>query len=110
VIELQPELIAGGPGATWGITNQFAKSAYEATFKARSAAEAAKIVIPILMFRSGDDRIVGAKGFDALRDNAINAPHFEEVNFPDAYHESYMERDAIRDVVVSKTKEFLETF
>lgn len=110
IIEQQQELIAGGPGATWGITNQFAKAAYEATFKARSATEAAKITLPLLMFRSGDDRIVGAKGFDLLQQNATNAPYFEVVQFPDAYHESYMERDSIRDVVVSKTKEFLATF
>lgn len=110
VIEAQPELIAGGPGATWGITNQFAKEAYEATFKARSAAQAARITIPVLMFRSGEDRIVGAKGFDLLQKNAINTAYFDVVEFPDAYHESYMERDAIRDVVVSKSKEFLATF
>lgn len=110
VIEQQPELIAGGPGATWGVTNQFAKESYEATFKARSAVEAAKIAIPVLMFRSGDDRIVGAKGFDLLQQNAVNAPTFDVVEFPDAYHESYMERDFIRDVVVGRTKEFLATF
>lgn len=110
IIEQQPELIAGGPGATWGITNQFGKEAYEATFLARSADQAAKIVIPVLMFRSGDDRIVGAKGFDTLKKNAVNAPSFDVVEFPDAYHESYMERDAIRDVVVSKTLEFLQAF
>lgn len=110
IIEQQQELIAGGPGATWGITNQFAKEAYEATFKARCATEAAKITIPLLMFRSGDDRIVGASGHDQLQQNAVNAPYFDVVEFPDAYHESYMERDVIRDVVVSKTKDFLATF
>ncbi len=110
IIEQQPELIAGGPGATWGVTNQFAKESYEATFKARSATEAAKISIPVLMFRSGDDRIVGAKGFDLLQQNAVNAPSFDVVEFPDAYHESYMERDFIREVVIERTREFLATF
>ncbi len=110
VIEQNQHLIAGGPGATWGISNQFAKEAYEATFKARSPEEAAKITIPVLMFQSGDDWIVGTKGMNTLMDNAVNAPSFEVIEFPDAYHESYMERDFIRDVVVSSTKEFLQSF
>jgi len=110
VIEQNQHLIAGGPGATWGISNQFAKEAYEATFKARSPEEAAKITIPVLMFQSGDDWIVGTKGMNTLKDNAINAPSFDVIEFPDAYHESYMERDFIRDVVVSSTKEFLQSF
>jgi lysophospholipase len=110
IIEQQPELIAGGPGATWGVTNQFGKVSYEATFKARSATEAAKIVVPVLMFQSGDDRIVGSIGLDTLRQNAVNAPSFEVVEFPDAYHEAYMERDFIRNELVAETKAFLERF
>lgn len=110
IIEQQLELIAGGPGATWGVTNQFAKASYEATFLARSAAEAAKIVVPILMFQSGDDRIVGARGFELLRQHAVNAPRFDVVVFEDAYHEAYMERDEIRAELVQKTKSFLAEF
>lgn len=110
VIEQQPELIAGGPGATWGITNQFAKVSYEATFKARSAAQAAKMVVPVLMFQAGDDRIVGARGQAQLKQNAVNVPSFEVVNFPDAYHEAYMERDFIRNELVQRTKAFLARF
>ena len=110
VIEENQHLIAGGPGATWGITNRFAKEAYEATFKARSATEAAKINIPVLMFQSGDDWIVGTKGQNTFANNAINAPYFETIVFADAYHEAYMEKDAIRDVLISETKAFLNTF
>jgi len=110
VIEQNPLLIAGGPGATWGISNQFAKEAYEATFKARRPEEAAKITIPILMFQSGEDWIVGLDGMNEFRDNAVNSPSFDVVVFPDSYHESYMERDYIRDVVVSSTIDFFGSF
>lgn len=110
VIEQNQHLIAGGPGATWGITNRFAKEAYEATFKARSAAEAAKITIPVLMFQSGDDWIVGNKGQNTFADNAINAPYFETIMFADAYHEAYMENDEIRDELIGETKAFLSEF
>ncbi|OUS30149.1 hypothetical protein A9Q99_06625 [Gammaproteobacteria bacterium 45_16_T64] len=110
VIELNPHLIAGGPGATWGISNNFAKQAYEATYKARSANEASKIITPILMFQSGDDWIVGTKGMNTFKNNAVNAASFDTIVFPDAYHESYMERDDIRDTVISETKLFLGAF
>ena len=110
VIEQNQHLIAGGPGATWGITNRFGKEAYEASFKARSAEEAANIVIPVLMFQSGDDWIVGEKGQNTFVDNAVNAPYFETVIFEDAYHEAYMERDEIRDELVTRTKAFFDTF
>lgn len=109
VIEQNQHLIAGGPGATWGITNGFGKEAYEASFKARSATEAAKIVIPVLMFQSGDDWIVGTKGQNTFADNAVNAPYFETVIFDDAYHESYMERDDIHDEVIARTLAFFES-
>lgn len=109
VIEYNQHLIAGGPGATWGVTNGFGKEAYEASFKARSATEAAKIVIPVLMFQSGDDYIVGAKGQNTFAGNAINSPNFEQVVFEDAYHEAYMERDEIRDELVQQTIDFFNS-
>lgn len=109
VVEQNQHWIAGGPGATWGVTNKFGKEAYEATFKARG--EAAKhITIPVLLFSSGEDWLVGTKGYDLLQQNAVNVPSFDVVSFPDAYHESYMERDEIRDVVVARTKAFLADF
>ena len=108
VIEQNQHLIAGGPGATWGITNKFGKEAYEASFKARSAIEAAKIVIPVLMFQSGEDYIVGEKGQNTFEANAVNSPYFETVVFEDAYHETYMERDEIHDEVVARTKAFFD--
>lgn len=110
VIEYNQHLIAGGPGATWGITNGFGKEAYEASFKARSAEEAAKIIIPVLMFQSGDDYIVGTKGQNTFAGNAINAPYFEQVMFEDAYHEAYMERDEIRDELLQRTIEFFDSY
>ncbi|MDX1692481.1 MAG: alpha/beta hydrolase [Ketobacteraceae bacterium] len=110
VIEQNQHLIAGGPGATWGITNGFGKEAYEASFKARSASEAAKIQIPVLMFQSGDDWIVGTRGQNTFASNAVNAPFFETVIFEDAYHEAYMERDEIRDELVSRTIAFIKTY
>ena len=108
VIEQNQHLIAGGPGATWGITNKFGKEAYEASFKARSPIEAAKIVIPVLMFQSGEDYIVGEKGQNTFEANAVNSPYFETVVFEDAYHETYMERDEIHDEVVARTKAFFD--
>jgi len=103
-----PQLICGGPGATWGVTNQFAKELYEATFLARSSEEAAKIKIPVIVFQSDQDYIVGTEGIRTLARNAVNAPSFDIVNLP-GYHESYMEQDATREQVIARTDVFLNT-
>jgi lysophospholipase len=108
LIEDRPHLIAGGPGATWGVTNRFVKLAYEATFKARSFGEARKIKTPILLLRSDDDWLVGPEGPEKLQKRAVNCEEFRIMHFPDAYHEAYMERDAIRDVVVDSTIGFFQ--
>ena len=108
LIETRPHLLAGGAGVTWGVTNRFAKLSYEATFKARSYGEARKIITPILLFQSGEDWLVGPQGAEKLRKRAVNCKEFKVIEFPDAYHESYMERDEIREVVVDSTLEFFE--
>jgi len=110
LLEQNQQLIAGGGGATWGITNQWAKEAYEATFIARNTQNAEKIAVPILMFTSGEDYIVGQKGFDFLKERSVNSPEFEVVHFEEAYHESYIEVDEIRDQVIGKTKQFIESY
>ncbi|MCP4135294.1 MAG: alpha/beta hydrolase [bacterium] len=108
-IDENPHLIAGGPGATWGVTNNFVKLAYEATFKLRKCENAKKIQIPILLFQSGDDWLVGIDGHETLKERATNAPEFELVLFPGVYHESYMERDDIHYEVVERTIDFLQS-
>lgn len=98
IVEQDPSLWLGGP--TYGWVREAVRAGKE------MRADARKLTMPVLLFQSGEDSLVDNAAQDAI---AAAAPDCTKVVFPDARHELLMERDAIRDAVLDRVLEFLES-
>jgi len=86
-------------------TNLWVERAFAATEHIRSAAE--KLSNSILMFQAGDDHFVVNKTLDLI---CRRAKDCKSILMTDGMHELYLERDRVRDELLSKTAEYFNKF
>ena len=94
--EQYPEAKIGGPSSRW--------LAQSCEYSKKSVKEAHKIKIPFLLFSAQSDDIVSEKAQEKFCDNA--SEFCKAFSIEDAEHEIFIERDEIRNKVLTKTLNF----
>lgn len=89
-----PDLVVNGPTAKW----------VHESLRATKSIHRLSVKTPVLMFQAGIDKIV-----KPARQEAFCKTHeCELIHIPDAFHEILMEKDVIRDEVISEIRSFFE--
>jgi len=95
----RPELTLGGA------SNQWIKAALDATHQVLK--DAHQLRFPILLLQAGQDRVVNVSGQEDFCRAAMSC---DKVVFPEAFHETLMERDFIRDVSLARIEQFFSSY
>ncbi len=102
--EFNEGLLEENPGLKMGgVTYQWVQQAFGAASAARGDAE--KLQAPVLLFQSGDDRVVRNDGQDTVCQGARDC---RSVLMDGARHELMMETDATRNAVLEQAHAFFE--
>jgi lysophospholipase len=96
--DIEPETKVGSPSVRW------VSEACRASNK--SVENAKKIKIPLLLLQAKEDKIVSLQAQDKFCENLKNL--CEKKEFESAYHELFVEKDEIRDLVLSEIFHFID--
>lgn len=97
--DIEPKTKIGGPSVRW------VKEACLGS--AKSVQNASKIEISVLLLQAGDDQIVNAEPQEDFCRNA--AEHCKAYTLEGAYHELFVEKDSIRNSVMTALFSFIES-
>ncbi len=96
-LQKQPELITNGASFRW----------LQELCKAQNylAEHVGQIHTPILLFQAGKDRWVSKAGHDSF---VTAVPEGKKIILAESYHDIYIERDSIRDLMLDEIVSFLQ--